>query len=117
MNKLDLSNSAVEHIRWVSKWQAAGYILLGAMRDADRSFVERCWPSNRDPELSATVRDFILRHAGDDVTFLYSANSFSKKEAKAHLCQSKPFGVRRRGSDVFALSWPVAYSHRGVEPR
>lgn len=81
-NSPDLG-AAVEHIRWVSKWQAEGYILLASMRDMDGRFVERCWLHNRDPELTARVRRFLRRHAGEGLTFLYSANSFSKKEAKA----------------------------------
>ena len=79
---LDIA-AAVEHILWVSKWQSAGYILLAALRDADGRFVERLWIHNRDPELTAKVRRFLRRHADEGLTFLYSANSFSKKEAKA----------------------------------
>jgi hypothetical protein len=111
-NKLDLA-SAVEHIRWVSKWQAEGYILLGAMRDADRSFVERFWLSNRDPELSAKVRDFLLRRDQDDVTFLYSANSFSKKEAKAPY--ANPSRLAFADADRTSLSSPGPSPTRIVE--
>jgi hypothetical protein len=75
--------AAVEHVRWVSKWQSEGYILLAAMRDEDRCFVERSWINNRDPDLAVDVRRFLQRHDGDGLTILYSANSFAKKEAKA----------------------------------
>src|SRR5262245_53871642 len=75
--------AAVEHVRWVSKAQSEGYILLAAMRDEDRCFVERSWIHNRDPHLAIQVKRLLRRHAADGLTFLYSANSFLKKEAKA----------------------------------
>jgi hypothetical protein len=75
--------AAIEHVRWVSSWQSEGYILLAAMRDEDRCFVQRCWIDNRDPHLAIQVRRLLRRHAAAGLTFLYSANSFSKKEAKA----------------------------------
>ena len=81
-NRPDLE-AAVEHIRWASTLQAEGYILLAVMRDGDGHFVERHWIHNRDMALAVKVRRFLRRYADEDLTFLYSANSFSKREAKA----------------------------------
>ena len=81
-NRPDLE-AAVEHILWVSKWQHEGYILLAAMRDGDGRFVERCWFHNRDMALAVKLRRFLRRYADQNLTILYSANSFSKREAKA----------------------------------
>ena len=87
-NRPDLE-AAVEHIRWVSKWQHEGYILLATMRGADRRFVERFWIHNRNSLSAIKVRRFLRRHADESLTFLYSASSFSKKTKAVYANHSR----------------------------
>jgi RecA-family ATPase len=82
-------DQAVEHLTWLTKHQAEGYLLL-CVHGTDGKRLLAKFLDNRSPRLLKVVRSFVEEWANEGVHLFYGVNAFSEKSAKAeHVLESR----------------------------